>query len=249
MAKVYGVRVGMQTGKFFSWDEVKPLVTGYPGAQFKGFPTEAEVDEYLAFVPNGVSVPSPAAPPVPEVKTEEPEAPVKKKRKKKSDIPDDADTKKFIQESLDHTNKVIAYVDGSNNKDIPAYSYGAIFFLRGEKLTFKKAGDDPRLIDLWNVAGEMSGAVKAVRFCQENDIKELDLYYDYNGIQAWAEDEWKAKTPGTQAYKNFMLKSRQEIKIHFHKVKGHTGVELNEEADRLAKAAIAEFKKEREKSA
>ncbi len=47
MAKYYGVRKGIRIGVFESWDEVKPLVTGYRGAEYKSFPTKPEAEEYV----------------------------------------------------------------------------------------------------------------------------------------------------------------------------------------------------------
>ena len=43
----------------------------------------------------------------------------------------------------------------------------------------------------------------------------------------------------------FYNKVKSVVKVNFVKVKAHTGVELNEVVDKLAKDAIAEFKKEK----
>lgn len=45
--KYYAVKVGMVTGIFQSWEECKASVTGYPGAEYKGFATIQEAAEYL----------------------------------------------------------------------------------------------------------------------------------------------------------------------------------------------------------
>ena len=34
--KVYAVKKGKQTGLFYSWNECKESVSGYPGAEYKG---------------------------------------------------------------------------------------------------------------------------------------------------------------------------------------------------------------------
>lgn len=46
--KYYGVKVGKLPGIYTTWDECKKQVTGYPGALYKGFPTENEAREYIA---------------------------------------------------------------------------------------------------------------------------------------------------------------------------------------------------------
>lgn len=45
--KYYAVRSGRETGIFQSWDKCKSLVTGFKGAQFKGFETLAEAQAYM----------------------------------------------------------------------------------------------------------------------------------------------------------------------------------------------------------
>lgn len=45
--KYYAVKVGRQTGVFYSWDECKEQVHQYPNAVFKGFSTEDEAWEFV----------------------------------------------------------------------------------------------------------------------------------------------------------------------------------------------------------
>ena len=37
MKKVYAVKKGKKTGIFYDWDEVKELISGFSGAEYKGF--------------------------------------------------------------------------------------------------------------------------------------------------------------------------------------------------------------------
>ena len=89
-----------------------------------------------------------------------------------------------------------------------------------------------------NVAGEILGSMAAVEKAIELGLKELVIYYDYMGIEMWATGGWKRNKAGTIAYYEFMQRVRNQITITFQKVKGHSGVAGNEEADRLAKEAV-----------
>lgn len=44
---VYAVRKGIVTGKFYSWEECKLSVLGVSCAEYKGFDTDSEADDYL----------------------------------------------------------------------------------------------------------------------------------------------------------------------------------------------------------
>lgn len=48
----------------------------------------------------------------------------------------------------------------------------------------------------------------------------------------------ETKQKGTIEYYNYITSVRDSINIRFVKVRGHSGVEGNEEADRLAKRAV-----------
>ena len=50
----YAVRRGRQTGLFRSWDAAHPLVSGYAGAEYKGFMTEADAYAWLRGAPAAV---------------------------------------------------------------------------------------------------------------------------------------------------------------------------------------------------
>lgn len=45
--KIYAVKKGKITGIFNTWDECKASIDGYSGAEYKGFFTQKEAEEYL----------------------------------------------------------------------------------------------------------------------------------------------------------------------------------------------------------
>lgn len=134
-----------------------------------------------------------------------------------------------------------AYIDGSYNAERAVYGSGAILVKGQERIEFKKAGDDPEYIKLHNVAGEIEAVKLVLTYAVKNNIKEITLVYDYTGIEKWAEKEWKANKEYTKEYVKFVDEIRKYIKVNFVKVTAHSGVELNERADKLAKEAIEQF--------
>lgn len=196
--KVYAVRKGKTTGLFYSWSECEAAVTGYPGAEYKGFLTEDEAKKYLGYE---------------DIKAE--------KEDKKEEL------------------RLIAYVDGSFDAAIGKYAFGCVILTPdGDIIKESGNGDNPESLAIRNVAGEMLGAMTAVRWAIKNGYDNLELRYDYEGIEKWATGVWKAKNTLTQKYAEYMQRQQNHIKISFRKVKAHSGDYYNEEADKLAKEAL-----------
>ena len=73
---------------------------------------------------------------------------------------------------------------------------------------------------------------------EEIDKGDARVYYDYEGIEKWCTGAWKANKSGTKAYREYYRKISGQLKISFHKVRGHSGDTYNEMADKLAKKAL-----------
>lgn len=133
-------------------------------------------------------------------------------------------------------NTAIAYCDGSYDNNTQRFAYGVVIMHDNQTTEFSQAFD---AFDTGrNVTGEIFGAMKAMQYCLDNNIKSLDLYYDYAGIEAWATGSWKAGKELTKRYVKFYEALKNKLDVNFIKVQAHTGVELNERADKLAKAAL-----------
>lgn len=135
-------------------------------------------------------------------------------------------------------NEMIAYVDGSFDKDSGSYSYGIVLFTKDGKSEISSMEKDEKMKDMRNVAGEIRGAMVAMDKALKSGKDILYLYYDYIGIEKWAVGEWKANKYGTKMYKSYYDSIKDKLRVVFKKVTAHSGNEYNEEADRLAKKAL-----------
>lgn len=143
---------------------------------------------------------------------------------------------------VDPTSKIlaVAYVDGSYDNKHKLYSYGCVIFSGDSTYTLNSV-DFSEDTKTRNIAGELTGARKAIEWCLEHDIQNLILYHDYIGIQKWADHEWKCNIPLTKNYQKFIDGVKDKIFIQFCKCKAHTRIRYNEMADQLAKDAITEY--------
>lgn len=142
---------------------------------------------------------------------------------------------------------VYVFVDGSFNPKTNIYGFGGYLMVDGVKHEITGNGSDPRLASMRNIAGEILGAKAGIEKAVELELDEVTVIYDYMGIEEWAKGTWKvnlkhgeneADNPICQ-YRDYVQNlKKQGMKISFLKVKGHTGVEGNEIADKLAKQAV-----------
>lgn len=133
---------------------------------------------------------------------------------------------------------VPVYVDGSYNSVTEEFSYGMVVLFEDREETFCEKYEDSELSSMHNVAGEIKGAEAAMRYAIEHGIKQIAIYYDYEGIAKWCTGEWKTNKEGTKAYRAFYEEASKKVTVKFVKVTGHSGDRYNDMADRLAREAL-----------
>ncbi len=144
-----------------------------------------------------------------------------------------------LQELSEVETEALAYVDGSFNISTGVYGYGGVLLCRdGSIRPLQGHGRDETLRTMRNVAGEIHGSMAAIQAAADAGIASITIFYDYMGIEMWANGQWKTNKEGTRAYKAFIDQIRPRIEIRFQKVAAHTGVRFNELVDQLAKASV-----------
>ena len=157
--KYYAVKKGRKPGVYQSWAECKAMVDGFPGAVYKSFKTR---EEAVAFAKAATYTGADAAPKMQNA------------------------MKKTMQQEDGAMPSVYAFVDGSYNSATQVYGYGGFLMDHGERYVLQGHGDDPEMASMRNVAGEILGAMAAVKLAVEKGLPELAIYYDYLGIEMWA---------------------------------------------------------------
>ena len=133
--------------------------------------------------------------------------------------------------------EAFAYIDGSFNKSKQIYGYGGFIINKGKKYIIQGKGNEHNLAQMRNVAGEILASQETIKKAIELGIKNIDIYYDYEGIKCWAIGEWARTKEETIKYYDFFQRIKSQINVNFKKVKGHSGEKGNDEADQLAKRA------------
>ena len=224
----YAVRAGRTPGIYTEWDgdgQAEEQVRGYKGAEYKKFKTQEEAEVFLqaeksigkanADRANGNGVKDSAA-----------------------EREDGTSFRKQQKPDIENLPENYAFTDGSFNARTGVYGYGGFLMHGEEQTTLQGSGDDPEWAASRNVAGEVLGAMAAVKEAKQAGLSELTIYYDYMGVEYWATGEWKTNKVSTQNYAAFMRKASEKMRISFYHVKAHTGIPGNDAADRLAKEAV-----------
>lgn len=232
--KVYAVKVGKIPGIYDTWDECKEQVNGYPGAEYKGFADRAEAEQYMQPKQMGdVSAASGQSATellqnVQAIPGQGFQKPVK--------------SAKPMQEAPKIPDGPYAFVDGSFNAETGVYGYGGYLVNDGKKYPLMGSGSNSEVSGMRNVAGELMGSIAAVKKAEELGLSHISMLYDYKGIQEFVKPtgriRWKAKEVGSQAYQKFMLSPKRTVDVDFIKVKGHSGIDGNEDADVMAKTSV-----------
>ena len=204
--KFYAVARGVTPGVYRTWAECESQVKGYPCAEFKSFESEAKARR---FVQQGLAPPS---------------------------SPGEQDDPAHL----------LLYTDGSHHKGTPRRGYGAWTRYDGREYELAVQTDaDPAEVS--NPTLELRAARHALEIVEpvlSSTIKRIVVIADYQGVPAYINFQWMAERASAphfaleaqrlQAVTKRLIDAGYEVQGRH--VRGHSGVEGNEHADRLANA-------------
>lgn len=216
----YAVKKGKITGVFDNWEACRASVDGFSGAEYKKFSSRAAAEAYLGI----------------EEETGDTSGQSYGAEMTEKDV---CVQEALAPEDIPPEGRLLAYVDGSYEDSLKRYGFGCVFILPDERIyTEYGSGDNPQSLRHRNVTGEMLGAMYAVRVAMKNGFAEVEIRYDYEGIEKWVTGEWKSQKELTRKYADSMRMWGQTIRMIFVKVPAHSRVRFNELADRLAREGL-----------
>lgn len=85
---------------------------------------------------------------------------------------------------------LVAFCDGSFDKELNRYSYGVIIIDNSYVETpLCGYGSNPKYIASNNIVGEIFGVINALDWAVSNGYDKIKIYHDYEGLSKWLSGE------------------------------------------------------------
>ncbi len=208
----YIIRKGRKTGRFNSWDEVKELVAGYPGAEYKGF-TLSQMEEALEYESgeNAEVIFIDYNPSEGEILA----------------FTDGACEREGLggplKENLGYGALITKYSSGKLEK---------IVALAGQVELADESDSElyKEIIKSANITGEAHSAILAMEYARIHEIKEMTLVYDYEGVGKTCTGQWHPESVVLSKLQSYFeeLQKICDMKVNFIRTPSHLIEGVNE---------------------
>lgn len=137
----------------------------------------------------------------------------------------------------------IAFTDGSYSQVKRKGGYGIVLFTQNNKQLHDKVfrwgtQSHKKILKSCNVGTECEAVKFIIKELIDKKLRQITIYYDYEGIEKWITREWNTNTKYTENYVRIMQEYLKQIDVKFIKVKSHIGIKYNELADKIATNAL-----------
>lgn len=134
------------------------------------------------------------------------------------------------------------YVDGSFRSQDNTFSYGFVFVKNDEILkSSSERIKSEKYLRFRNVWSELKAATYAVETAKKIGYSNINLYYDFQGIEIFLNKDYSRATSPFKVlkrqYQEEMFKYMKDVSVNFIKVKAHSGDKFNNYVDKLCKKA------------
>ncbi|WGS64702.1 AAA family ATPase [Marinitoga aeolica] len=140
----------------------------------------------------------------------------------------------------DSENCIKIYVDGSYDQKLKKFGAGFVVVKENKVEKYWKGYINEKFLKHRNISGEIFAVLLALEYAKKENLKCVEINYDYQGIEKWALGLWKTNTELTKYYKKQYDYYSKFFQVKFNKIKSHSGDEFNDMADELAKKAVYE---------
>nr|XP_027200657.1 ribonuclease H1-like [Dermatophagoides pteronyssinus] len=230
--KFYAVAVGRRIGIYRSWPSCKVQIENISNAKFRRFDTHHEAISYLEQTPNELPLP-----------LQDQMKQIDSINSNDNDLVDDSS---------------IVYIDGACWRNgLPDACAGIGIYWPGAPERNQSLIIDGRQT---SIRAEIWAAIFAIRQAKQIGLDKITIYTDSHFViqtatvwlYKWKRNCWLTSS-GVEVKNRYDMMAldesiRQMKKIIWRPVRGHSGIPGNEEADRLANAAIANYEQQQSKS-
>lgn len=222
--KYYAVVCGVQPGIYTDWPSAEKMVKGFPGAIFKSFRTRIEAE---AFIKDQ----SKLCPPNPAQTAQQPiQQPMQQPMQQPTQQPiqqpmhQRVPNTTTVQAPLPLVDHTTIYTDGSMQDK--TCGFGVVIITNtGDK--FEAYGRVPQNLGVTNNVAELYAIYVGLSLVKGNVMVYSDSKYAIGVLTGW-------NAVANVALIDAIRELIQDRSVRFQHVYSHTGIEFNEEADKLA---------------
>ena len=170
--KFYAVKVGRNPGIYLSWKECEEQIKGFSGQEYKSFSNQEDAICYL--------------------NNDEICMDIDKK-------PDNVKTQEEIDEIIKkclNSDRVVAFTDGGYKGKEKIYGYGIYIIAPNEEKPVEICDivRTEQFHNSNNIGPEVMAVINALDWALSNEYDKITVFYDYEGIGKWANNEWDASS-------------------------------------------------------